>query len=152
MAKRRVKVNTARRRKPAPERKRKPAPRRGRSPRSQSLPGMGQVRDQRLDNLCESINDERAVMNAAKVEETRLIRSVLQRMHDRDVLIYVHAHLELVRVPGAEKLRVRVLKDRAQGDTTEAAAGDAEESAAEPETHTTGDAEDELDDNPDAAN
>ncbi len=88
----------------------------GKKPRSQSLPGMEQVRSQRLDNLCESIFDERETMNGAKTEEQGLIQSALQEMQKRGVPLYRHARVELARVPGAEKLRVRVTKE--EGDAS----------------------------------
>ena len=89
---------------------------RRRSARSQALPGFEQVRSVKLDNLCEEIGDERATMNTARVEEKSLTTTALQVMQKAGVTVYKHAKIELVRVPGSEKLRVRVVKD--QGDAT----------------------------------
>jgi hypothetical protein len=89
------------------------APKRGR-PRSQTLPGLDQVRNGKLDNLCEGIADVRATMNEAKQEEKGLIAAALQTMVAKGVTVYKHGGVELARVPGAETLRVRLVK--AQGD------------------------------------
>jgi len=78
------------------------------------LPGFEQVRSAKLDNLCEGLHDCRGTMNDAKQEETGLIQAALQVMVQRGVSVYKHAGIELARVPGAEKLRVRVIKE--QGD------------------------------------
>ncbi len=91
-------------------------------PRSQPLPGLEQVRDAVLDNICEGIGDERGRMNAAKTEEKGLIQAALQRMQKRGLSVFRHAGVELARVPGAEKLRVRLTKE----------AGDAGEEDLEP--------------------
>lgn len=80
-------------------------------PRSQPLPGMEQVRSKRLDNLCEGIADCRAQINSARQEETGLIVSALQTMVALALSTYRHATIELARIPGAEKLRVRVTKE-----------------------------------------
>ena len=83
-------------------------------PRSQTLPGLEQVRNGKLDNLCEGIADVRATMNEAKQEEKGLIAATLQAMVAKGVTVYKHGGVELARVPGAESLRVRLVK--AQGD------------------------------------
>lgn len=53
-------------------------------------------------------------MNAARVEEQSDIQAALQEMQRRNVTVYRHARIELARIPGAEKLRVRVTKE--EGD------------------------------------
>lgn len=80
-------------------------------PRSQTLPGMAKVRDGKLDNLCEALAEVRGTINNAKQEEAGLMASTLQRMVARDVTVYKHGGVELARVPGAEKVRVRLSKD-----------------------------------------
>ena len=108
-----------------------------RSPRSQVLPGMEQVRDRVLDELCESLGDCRDTMNASKVEEKGLIQSALKRMQVKERQVYKHARIALSREPGAERLRVRVVKEEGDADesdlstgaesaVTDAEAGDAE--------------------------
>src|SRR5260221_6386643 len=59
-------------------------------PRSQSLPGMEQVRNARLDNVCEDIAEERRKMNAAKIEEQASIQAALQIMQGAGVQVYKH--------------------------------------------------------------
>ena len=79
---------------------------------------MERVRSAKLDSLCESIGDERETMNKARTEEKGLIISALTEMQRRGVQVYKHASIELARVPGSEKLRVRLIKE--QGDADEA--------------------------------
>lgn len=113
MAKKKAAKKKASPKKSAP--KRKPAKKAG--PRSQPLPGMEHVRNRKLDNICEAIGEERERMNQAKVEEKGLIQGALQEMRQANVSVYRHSGVELARVPGAEKLRVRLTKE--QGDADE---------------------------------
>jgi hypothetical protein len=75
---------------------------------------MEQVRNRRLDNICEAIGDARDQINAAKQEEQGSIQAALQVMQRDGVQVYRHARVELARIPGAEKLRVRMTKE--EGD------------------------------------
>jgi hypothetical protein len=96
-------------------RKAKPATARKRGPRSRPLPGLEQVRDQKLDNICEELAEVRERMNEDKKEDTSLMAAALKRMQDRGVQAYRHNGIELARVPGvAEKVRVRLVAD--EGD------------------------------------
>jgi hypothetical protein len=104
-----------------------------RSPRSQVLPGMEQVRSKPLDNLCEGLADVRAAINSNKQEESGLIQSALQTMVRRNIQVYKHGGIELARVPGAEKLRVRVIKE--QGDADASNLQQADEEVAEEVAH-----------------
>ncbi len=83
-------------------------------PRSVPLPGMERVRNVRLDQICEAIGEERERMNAAKTEERGLITGALQEMQRANLSVFRHGGVELSRVPGAEKLRVRLTKE--EGD------------------------------------
>ena len=104
---------------------------RKKGPRSQVLPGLEQVRSKPLDNLCEGIAEARGQMNTAKQEESGLIQLALQTMVKRGVSVYRHVGVELSRIPGAEKLRVRLTKE--QGD---AGAEDLDQPEPEPEADT----------------
>lgn len=53
-------------------------------------------------------------MNRARTDEQADIQAALTEMVAKGVPVYRHAKIELVRVPGAEKLRVRVTKE--EGD------------------------------------
>lgn len=99
-----------------------PATSKKRGPRSQALPGMDQVRNTRLDNLCEGMAEHRRVMNAARTDEQGDIVAALQEMQRKKIGVYRHAGIELARVPGAEKLRVRLTKEEGDAD-----AGDLED-------------------------
>jgi len=109
-------------------------------PRSQVLPGMAQVRSKRLDNLCEGIAECRETKNGAVLEEKSLEESALQTMVRENKAVYRHGGVELARIPGAERLRVRLTKEtgdadasdlqEAEADVTEAMAGGGETSEA----------------------
>lgn len=86
---------------------------------------MEQVRNKKLDNVCEAIGEERRQMNAAKQEEQGLIQSALQVMQRDGVTVYRHSGVELARVPGAEKLRVRLTKEQGDADAGDLEAPDA---------------------------
>jgi hypothetical protein len=72
---------------------------------------MEQVRNVRLDRFCESIGDERETMNKARQEEAGLVQGALQEMLRTKTSVYKHAKVELVLVPGTDKLRVHVKKE-----------------------------------------
>lgn len=92
---------------------------RPKGPRSQSLPGMSEVRNTRLDNICEGIAEERQQKNAADLEEKQLTSTALQVMQSSKISAYRHAGVELARVPGAEKLRVRLTKETGDSEVSE---------------------------------
>lgn len=88
---------------------------------------MEQHRNVRLDNVCEGIANERGIMNAASLEEKSLIQSALQVMQAKGVQVYKHAGVELARVPGAEKLRVRLTKETGDADAGDLTPAEADE-------------------------
>ncbi len=98
----------------------------GKGARSRTLPGMERVRNRKLDNLCEAIGEERRRMNAAKLDEQASIQASLQVMQRENISIYKHAGVELARVPGAEKLRVRLTKEDGDADETDLETGETE--------------------------
>jgi hypothetical protein len=99
------------------------------APANAPLPGFEQIRDRVLDRLCESIGTQREVMNEAKQIERSDIGAALSRMVGKDTTIYKHHGVELIRVPGADKLRVRLTKD----DAGTAAGEGVDDDAPEPE-------------------
>jgi hypothetical protein len=72
---------------------------------------MEQVRNRRLDHVCESLLEVRTRINADRGEEAGLEKTGLDEMHRTGGTVYKHAGIELVLVPGAEKLRVRLTKE-----------------------------------------
>lgn len=94
--------------------------------RSQVLPGMEQVRSRKLDNLCEGIADCRGQKNAAVTEEKSLDASALQVMVQQGITVYRHGGVELARIPGAEKLRVRMTKEEGDAGAEDLEPSDAE--------------------------
>jgi hypothetical protein len=77
---------------------------------------MEQVRNVRLDHLCEAIAEHRGALNEAKANEQGDIQASLAEMQRKGVTVYRHAGVELARVPGAEKLRVRLTKEEGDAD------------------------------------
>ena len=77
------------------------------------------MRNGRLDNICESIEEERARVNAARKEEATLIAAALSVMQGNRIHAYKHAGIELARVPGTEKLRVRLVKDDGDAEVSD---------------------------------
>jgi hypothetical protein len=90
---------------------------------------MEQVRDRQLDNFCEAIAEHRAAKNDAIVREQSDISGALLRMQKTEKLVYKHAGVELARVPGAEKLRVRLVKGEGDADETDLETAPASEGA-----------------------
>jgi hypothetical protein len=72
---------------------------------------MAQVRDVVLDHSCEDLAEIRAAKNDLVQREKQAIGGALQRMQQRRTQAYKHAGVELSRVPGADKLRVRLTED-----------------------------------------
>lgn len=79
---------------------------------------MEQVRNARLDRLCESIGDARDQINGLKTEEAADQQAALREMHDRNVTAYQHAGITLVRVPGEERILVKKSRTESATDTT----------------------------------
>lgn len=103
-------------------------------PRQAVLPGHEQVRNARLDSFCEEIGEGREAMNKARTVVQFASDGAVQEMERQErsgnpVHIYKHAGVELVLVPGASKLRVRLTKDDGDasvegGDTSDGNAGE----------------------------
>lgn len=87
------------------------------SPRSVALPGMEQPRHVELDNACESIGDYRDAVNAAVLGEKQDKAAALQYMSKKGIHGYKHAGIELLRVPGADTLRVHKTKQDGDAQT-----------------------------------
>ncbi len=93
-------------------------------PRDEKLPGFKQPKNQRLELLCESLDNQRTVINDAKRIEKSDKAAALQEMTRVGLLAFKHAGIELARIPGADTIRVHVVKDEgemeAEGEATEA--------------------------------
>lgn len=87
---------------------------------------MEQARNRRLDNFCEAIAEHRAAKNDATQREQSDISGALQEMQRANQTVYKHAGVELARVPGAEKLRVRLVKGEGDADEGDLETGDGE--------------------------
>lgn len=118
----------ARTKTPKPARKPKPAPRKGavrkaaatkartRQPRQAAL-----IEDARigpLDKVAGAIGDVRDAMNELRAEEKGHMQLARKLMHQYRKSVYKHTGVEIVLVPGDEKVRVRVLKDDGSGSSS----------------------------------
>ena len=72
--------------------------------------------------MCEGIGEDRDTQATARQSEDSQTGSALERMKGKGYQTYTHARVELTRVPGGEKLRVRVLKERTESSSREAVA------------------------------
>ncbi|MHB1260372.1 MAG: hypothetical protein ACYC2H_01515 [Thermoplasmatota archaeon] len=80
-------------------------------PRDKKLPGFDQPRNRRLEMLCESLDTQRSVMNDAKRVEKSDKAAALQEMTRVGLLSFKHSGIELARIPGADTIRVHVVKE-----------------------------------------
>lgn len=94
------------------------------------LPGMEQARHARLDNLCMSIGDAREAMNTAKADEEAGKQAALAYMAQHGVSVYKQHGIELVRVPGHDALRVRLVKGDGTVEVNVAPEGDGDQAEA----------------------
>lgn len=112
-----AKKKTSKAKPKAAPRKKKPIPKKRTAPRQPALPGTEQLRNARLDRLCESIGEGRETKNALILEEKADLQAALREMHDKNVTAYRHAGVELYRIGGEERLRVRLTKEDASDMT-----------------------------------
>lgn len=97
----------------SPRRSAKPKP----GPRSQPLPGMEQIVNQRLNNLCEAIAERREREAGDRQDDAGDKQAALNEMMRTGTQTYHHAGVLLVRVPGQEKLSVRKTKEDASAES-----------------------------------
>lgn len=79
-----------------------------------------------MDAILERIGDARAAGNEAKQNEREAVSDALAHMVRNGYNVRKHAGVEVSRVPGAEKLRVRLTKETGDADESdyEPAAGE----------------------------
>lgn len=87
-----------------------------RTPRSQPLPGMEDARIGALDDIAHSIADVREQKNKLANEEKQLLATALKLLREHKRTIWKHNGVELVLVPGEEKVRARLVKGEARDD------------------------------------
>lgn len=102
----------------------------GGKPRSQQPRQQALIEDARikpLDDCAASIADVRDNMNELRGEEKGYLSTARSLMHKYGKSVYKHAGVEIVLVPGDEKVRVRILKDdgNASSSGSDDAGGDA---------------------------
>jgi len=92
-------------------------PGRPRAPRQQAL--ITEARIKPLDDVAATIGDLRDQMNALRTDEGEQLNIALKLMRKHERTTWKHAGVELVRVPGEEKLRVRTSKEKATAEVEE---------------------------------
>lgn len=100
-----------------PKKGAKKGPRRAKpSARDRKLPEMDDPRFKDLDDHAQAIAADMETINAAteRLKSRRI--AALASMHVRDVTTYKAYGVELVRVPGDEKLRARLIDNDEGGD------------------------------------
>ncbi len=106
-------------------------------PRPRPLPGMENARIRPLDDICQSIAEGREQMNALRHEDVDHQTVAMRLMRKHKKTSWRHAGVELERIPGEEKLRVRTARERtatAEVEEEQQEAADVvEESHTEPE-------------------
>ena len=80
-------------------------------PKDQRLPGMEIARDPVLDQLCESIADSKESVKDATDAETAARTNALARMRQKNTSFYRAHGIELIRVAGEDKLKVKKMKE-----------------------------------------
>lgn len=95
-----------------------------RRPRQAPLGGMEDVRIRALDECAASIAEIRDQMNELRSQEGDYLKNALKLMRKHERTSWRAAGVELVRVPGEEKLRVRTSKEKATAEVEEEEAAD----------------------------
>jgi hypothetical protein len=90
-----------------------------RKPRQKRLPGVEDRRIEELDGIAESIQDVRAQKNELSQTEKQYLVQALQLLRKHDKQVWKHGGVELVRVPGDEKVRVRLVNGEGAADEEE---------------------------------
>jgi len=125
------------------------APRKGaggakaaRKPRTRQPRQAALIEDARigpLDKIASAIGDCRDNMNELRTEEKGHLQVARKLMHQYGKSVYKHAGVEIVLVPGDEKVRVRVLKD--EGSSSSSGSDDAGDNNEAPDAGDSGDGE-----------
>lgn len=82
--------------------------------RQPAFAGMEQIRNGKLDRLCESIGDSRERKNKAVEDEASDSAAALSEMIRRDLHSYVHMGVRLTAKKGVDKLGIQLVKDKTE--------------------------------------
>lgn len=86
-------------------------PAKKRKPKNQPLPSLEGARYDDLESLAEGIGDIRMKQNKLAAAEAEHVEAAQESMRKYKLTIFKFGGVELVRVPGGEKMRVRLVKD-----------------------------------------
>ena len=89
-----------------------------RQTRAKNVPlvGMEDIRISALDDICSTLSDVRETMNAARGDEKKHLKTALGLMRTHRKQSWRAHGVELVRVPGEEKIRCRTSKEPASAE------------------------------------
>lgn len=90
-----------------------------RRPRQVPLTGMEDVRIRALDDCCAELSEIREKMSELRGEEADQLNIALKAMRKHERTTWQANGIELIRVPGEEKLRCRNSREKATGETDE---------------------------------
>ena len=93
-----------------------PKPKRGK-PKDQPLAGLEDVRIPELDEVCGHISDVREELNSQRTQEKEHLQTALDLMREHKKKSWAAHGVELIRIPGAEKIRCRTSKEKATAET-----------------------------------
>lgn len=89
-----------------------------RHPKTPRLPGMeGMALIASLDRLAESLADIRLQLNELRAQEKGQLVMALRELRKHNRTVYKAHGIELVRVPGEERVRVRLVAGQGAADT-----------------------------------
>ena len=89
------------------------------NPKDQPLAGMEDVRIPELDEVCGHISDVREELNSQRTQEKEHLQTALDLMREHKKKSWQAHGVELIRVPGAERIRCRTSKEKATAETPE---------------------------------
>jgi hypothetical protein len=117
---------------------RKRAPTKGKKPREakrrpRQQPLIEDVRIKALDDICASISETREEINELKQTEAGQEKNALALMRKHDKTSWRHSGVELIRVPGEERLRVRTTKAAATAEVSDAGDGEVTDDPGSPD-------------------
>lgn len=98
--------------KPSAGKHRFDVPRTPKQPRDQALPGLEEARHVTLDSACATIGECRDSASQARLDEAAARGVALAYMQEHRIAAYKHRGIEILRVPGHEDLRVRVISSK----------------------------------------
>ncbi len=93
-------------------------------PRSQTLPGMEQVRDKVLDGYCEDAGEGLEQIEQGTASVTDAKSAALRRLREKGMSSYLHGGVRFTYTPGVDKVTVKRIKEKEATGATLIGGGD----------------------------